>query len=114
MIIKIFIILFVVFALYRTYLRFAKKDITGRELLIWTVLWLLVAGATIIPKQTDVLAQAVGVERGADLLVYISIIVLFFAVFRIIVKLEKMDRDVTAVVRQVALDKSDSDLKSKK
>ena len=103
MIIKIAILLFVVFVLYRTFLRFQHKDITGRELAVWVILWLMVGGATIYPQQTDVLAQAVGVERGADLLVYISIIVLFFVVFKVIVKLEKIDRDITAVVRHTAI-----------
>lgn len=104
--IKVLIILFIFFVLYRTFLRFKQKDITGRELSIWTVFWLLVAGATLAPQQTDVVAQAVGVGRGADLLVYISIIALFFVVFKIIVKLEKIDKDVTEVVRNTAINKN--------
>lgn len=104
--IKVLIILFIFFVLYRTFLRFKQKDITGRELSIWTVFWLLVAGATLAPQQTDVVAQAVGVGRGADLLVYISIIALFFVVFKIIVKLEKIDKDITEVVRNTAINKN--------
>jgi len=103
MIIKIIIIAFILFVLWRTFIRFQKRDITGRELVMWVVFWLLVAGATLAPKKTDVIAQWLGVERGADLLVYLSIIVLFFVVFKIIVKLEKMDRDITKVVRHTAL-----------
>ncbi len=102
-IITVLILLFVAFVLWRTTIRFRRNDITGRELFIWVVFWLLVAAATLVPKQTDVLAQLVGVERGADLLVYISIIVLFFVLFRIIVKLEKIERDITKVVRHTAL-----------
>lgn len=103
MIIKIIIIGFIIFVLYRTLLRFKQGEITPRELTIWTVFWALVIGATLVPQQTDVIAQAVGVERGVDLLVYLSIIVLFFVVFKIIVKLEKVDRDITKVVRNTAL-----------
>ena len=103
MIIKAIIILFIFFVLWRTVLRFKKGDITSRELTIWTIFWLFVAGATLVPKQTDIIAQWLGVERGADLLVYSSIITLFFIVFRIIVKLEKIDRDITKVVREKAL-----------
>lgn len=106
MIIKVVIIAFVVFVLYRTFLRFKQRDITGRELSIWTVFWLLVAGATLAPQQTDLVAKVVGVGRGADLLVYLSIIALFFLVFRIIVKLEKIDKDVTEVVRNTAINKN--------
>lgn len=106
MIIKVVIILFVVFVLFRTWLRFKQKDITSRELSIWTIFWLLVVGATLAPQQTDLIAQAVGVGRGADLLVYLSIIALFFLVFKVIVKLEKIDKDVTEVVRNTAINKN--------
>ncbi len=108
MIIKIVIIIFVLVVLWRTFWRFRRNDITLRELIIWSVFWLLVAVVALVPKATDVVARFVGVERGADLLVYLSIMVLFFAVFKIIVKLEKIDRDVTVVVRKMALDQLDN------
>ncbi|MFA6254799.1 MAG: DUF2304 family protein [Patescibacteria group bacterium] len=108
MIIKIIIILFIVFVFWRTFLRFRKGDITSRELVIWLIFWFLVAAATLVPKKTDAVSQWLGVERGADLLVYLSVIVLFFLVFKIIVRLEKIDRDITKVVRRTALeDKED-------
>ena len=104
MIIKIFIILFILFVLSRIILRFKQGDITSRELVIWLVFWCLVAVVVITPKQTDVIAQFLGVGRGADLLFYLSILVLFFIVFKIIVKLEKIDRDITKVVCEIALE----------
>lgn len=103
MIIKFFILLFIFFVLSRTFIRFKTKDITIQEFIIWSIFWSAVAIATLVPQQTDTLARLVGVERGADLLVYISIIVLFFVVFKIVVKLEKIDRDITKIVRQQAL-----------
>ena len=107
MIIKAIIILFILFVLWRTWLRFKVNDITNRELIIWLFFWFLVIIATLIPQKTDIIAQWLGVGRGADLLVYISIIVLFFIAFRIIVKLEKIDRDITKLVRKKALEKED-------
>ena len=108
MIIKIFIILFIIFVLSRIILRFKQGDITSRELAIWLIFWFLVGLVVAMPKKTDVVAQFLGVSRGADLLVYLSILVLFFIVFKIIVKLEKIDRDVTKVVRKVALDQENN------
>ena len=95
--------------LWRTLLRFRKQDITFREFIIWAIFWLLVGVAALAPKKTDIIAQWLGVERGVDLLVYISIIVLFFIVFKIIVKLEKIDKDITQIVRNTALRKNDQD-----
>lgn len=105
MIIQFIILIFIIFVFSRIIYRFKKGDITVRELFIWFIFWLGVAGAVIMPKKTDIIARLVGVERGADLLVYLSIIVLFFIVFKIIVKVEKIDRNITEIVRQAALEK---------
>ena len=105
MIIKIFLLIFILFVLSRIFFRFRAGDITSRELTIWVIFWLLVALAVAVPQQTDTIAQFLGVSRGADLLVYLSILVLFFIVFKIIVKLEKIDKNITKIVRSTALDK---------
>lgn len=103
MAIKIIILFFILFVLLRTVARFVKKEIRPRELLAWLIFWAAVGAAVILPQTTDILAQQVGVARGADLLVYISVLVLFYAVFKVLVKLEKIDRQITEIVRAVAL-----------
>lgn len=103
---KILAVLFVTFVVYKTSLRLKKGDIHIREFIIWLIFWLLVLAAILVPQQTDVLAQLVGVERGADLLFFVSIVVLFYAVFKIIVKLEKVERNITEIVRNTAIKNS--------
>ena len=84
-------------------MRYKRRDITVGELIIWYIFWALVLGASWQPHLTDRLAELVGVGRGADLLVYVSILVIFFMLFRIIVTIEQHDRDVTKVVREMGL-----------
>ena len=103
MIIQFFIVIFAIFVLAKVILRFKVRDITGRELLAWIVFLLLVILAALWPQKTDVVARLVGVERGVDLLVYISVIVLFFVVFKVAVRLEKIDKQTTKVIRELAL-----------
>ena len=103
MLIQIIFLIIIFFILSRVVLRFKNKEITLKELIGWILFWLMVAVAVIWPKNTDVLAKIVGVSRGADLLVYLSIVVIFFIIFKIIVKLEKIDKDITKIVREVAL-----------
>ena len=95
------------FVVIRTIFRFIKKEIRGRELTAWLVFWVLVTAAVVWPTGTDYLANTVGVGRGVDLLLYISVLVIFYLVFRILVRLEKIDRQITKVVRKVALDEDD-------
>jgi len=103
MLIKFIVIFFVIFAIWRTIVRLKREEIRIVETAIWVIFWLIVGTVAIIPQTTDIVAQFLGVSRGVDLLVYISIVVLFFIIFKIIVKLEKIERNVTKIVRHLAL-----------
>jgi hypothetical protein len=76
--ISIIIILFALFALSRAYLRFKESKISGTELTMWIVIWLAVILVAIIPETSSIISNFLGIERGVDLLVYISIIIIFY------------------------------------
>lgn len=103
MMIKIAILGFIGLVLLRVVARFRSGRMTSRELLVWAFFWLLVAGATIRPQVTDRFAQWLGVERGADLLVYVSVLALFFLVFKLIGQVHDTEEEVTRLVRELAL-----------
>lgn len=107
MLIQILIILFSFFAISRLIKKFRGKDISGKEFYLWLLFWFLVIGATIWFRETDIIASFFGVEKGADLAVYISVITLFYLMFKLIVKIDKMDREITKLVRELALRKDD-------
>jgi len=109
MIIKVFVVFFVIFAIWRTLLRLKKQELRIGEVIVWVVFWLAVAVVAITPQTTDIIAQFVGVSRGIDLLVYISVVVLFFLIFKLIVKLEKIEQSLTKVVRHLSLKDSDEE-----
>jgi hypothetical protein len=44
---------------------------------------------------------------GINFLAYLAILILFYLNFRLRLKVEKMDKDITAVARKIALDKED-------
>lgn len=103
MLIQIIIILFILFAVSRVVLKYKESNISLGELALWLFFWLAAAAVVLWPGSTSFLANLLGVGRGADLIVYLSIILLFYIVFRIFVKLEKIERDITKIVREVGL-----------
>ena len=103
MIIKLLLIVFVVFVVSRILVRFRAGDITRREFFAWIFFWLLVVSAIIWSQETDLLAKLVGVGRGVDLLIYLSILTLFFVMFKVIVHLEKIDRQIVKLISALAL-----------
>ena len=77
--------------------------ITKRESMIWIVVWLVAATALVSPKMTSVLARAMGIGRGADLLLYCSVVVMMIGFLMIYVRLRRLRREMTLLVRHLAI-----------
>jgi small membrane protein len=108
MIIKTFVSIFVVFALSRAYLRHRDGLMNILTLILWNVLWVGIGFFVWWPKVSDLIAHNVGIGRGVDALVYVSIVALFYGIFRIYIKLEFIEREITSLVRNLAFrDKKD-------
>lgn len=105
--IQVLAIIFALFAYSRAILRFKGKNISFREFIFWTIIWVAIIVVALIPGVTGWLSRYVGIGRPVDLLVYISIIALFYLLFRLYVKLDELDQNITKIVRKISLDKKD-------
>lgn len=107
MLIKIILLGFIVFVVGRVIGRWRTGDVGGAEVTLWLLFWAAVASVVIWPQVTDPVAQYMGVARGADLLVYVSVLVLFFLVFRLLATTHRLDRQLTTLTREVAIDRAE-------
>jgi hypothetical protein len=107
-IIQVLIIVFALFALSRAILRFRDNRLTVKELILWGAIWLLIIVSSIIPRLTNIISAFFGMGRGLDLAVYVSVILLFYLMFRLYVKTESLEKEVTLLVRKLAIDNKDS------
>lgn len=101
--IQILLILFFLFALSRVVLRFKNNDLQTGGFVFWFVFWLLAGIIVLWPDSTFIIAKFVGITRGADLIVYLALALLFFLIFKISVKQEKINKQITKIVRSHAL-----------
>lgn len=102
-IIQILMVLFALFAWSRAALRLKDKSIKIGEFIFWSVLWLSLIIFSISPALLQFLSNVLGIQRATDLAIYVSIIVLFYLMFRVYVKVDKQGQEITHVVRNVAL-----------
>lgn len=72
--------------------------------IFWILFWLAGAFAVLWPGSTQMIAGYLGIGRGTDLVLYVSIALIFYLLFRLQVKIEGINRDVTKVVRKNALE----------
>lgn len=110
-IIQFLIVAFALFAIARTFRQFKKGKLTLAFLFLWIVFWLIVGVVVVLPQTTDTLARLVGVGRGVDAIMYVSIIALFYAVFRLLVRIEDVEREITKLVRKLAMEEVDKEKK---
>lgn len=107
MTIQILATFFVALILIKAGSDFFHKKNSGRYLILVSFFWLIVLVVFWRPSLTESLAVFLGVGRGVDAMTYIAIVALFYLVFKLYYKLEKSNRDLTTLVRKIALLEAD-------
>ncbi len=108
MLIQILFVAVLVLALFVTWRRAKQRVIPPLEAFAWSLLWIGAVAVVLLPNVTTRIAQFFGVGRGADFVLYGSVIGLFILVFKLFILHEQLERKLTEMVRKDAL----RDLKS--
>ncbi len=101
--IKIFIIIIALFAISRAFLRFKDRKVSFSGLFFWTVLWILAVIFAFAPQGVSYFADLIGIRSGTDFVAYLSIILLFYMIFRVYVRFETLEQHITQLTRELAL-----------
>ncbi|ADC68885.1 Protein of unknown function DUF2304 [Methanocaldococcus sp. FS406-22] len=96
-------VIFALFALSRVVLQLKRRSISFNEGLFWIFIWSLVVIFLIFPEFFGYVAEFLGVGRGVDALMYISIVVLFYLIYRLYAKIDALERQITHIVREIAI-----------
>ncbi|HSR88879.1 MAG TPA: DUF2304 family protein [Candidatus Udaeobacter sp.] len=107
---QILLVVFFLFALIKVISRFRDGDLSKLGLILWSLFWLAAAGVVLLPNSTAYLAKLAGIGRGADLVVYVSLAAIFFIIFRLLIKIELLNKDITKLTRKIALQDKNKNL----
>lgn len=88
--------------------RHQDRLLSWRSTAWWSLIWLALVWMVWYPSSTQTAADILGIGRGVDLVIYCALVFLFLTVFRLLVKLESLQRDITKVVRRNALENKDT------
>lgn len=103
MIQQIIALVIIVFFISRLYWQKQKQQIGINEFIFWLVFWFVAGLAVASLKWIDRLVADLGFSgNGIEVLLYSSIVILFYFIFRLRLKLEKMERDITKIVREIS------------
>lgn len=101
---QIIALFIIAFFLARIFWQKQKQQIAAGEFIFWLVFWLLAALAIIFLKWIDALAAGFGFSAaGIDILLYFGFAFLFYFLFRVRLRQEKTEKEITKIVRAMAL-----------
>lgn len=76
---------------------------TRREAVVWMLIWMAAAIAIIWPGVTKIIANALGIGRGADLLLYCTVVAMMVGFLMIYARMRRLRRELTLLVRHLAI-----------
>lgn len=101
---QIIALIIIAFFLSRLFWQKQKNQIRANEFIFWLIFWILAAGAIIILKWIDKFVANLGFSgSGIDILIYISVVTLFYLIFKLRLKMEKTEKNITKIVRNIAI-----------
>ena len=87
-----------------------RERVSGHHVLLRRMIGLVVVGLAIVavlwPMLTTYVANAVGVGRGTDLVLYVLVVVFVFNAVAMTQRIHGLERTVTVLVRELAVDRA--------
>lgn len=111
---QILMLVFILFAASRAVMQFRGGSIHFGAMLFWLSIWIVASIAIFFPEETTRLARLAGIGRGVDVVMYLSIALLFYLVFRLHVVMEDTRTSINKLVREISLKEVEGNKKKKK
>jgi hypothetical protein len=85
---------------------YRNQQIVKSEYIFWLIFWLFVSVAILSLQRIDQLVASLGFSAsGISVLTELAVAVLFYFIFRLRLRIAKLDQDVTRLVEALALKK---------
>jgi hypothetical protein len=103
--IQFFLLAFVLAALTKVIHSYTQRWMRSRDFLFWALVWIGTAAIITFPDATSFLAHFLGIGRGADLIIYASLLVSFYLILRLHLTLARLEQEITEIIRVIALER---------
>ena len=104
MIQQLIALIIILFFVSRLFWQKKKNIISLNEFIFWLFFWLASAFAILYIKTIDRLVANLGFSStGINILFYLGTIILFYLILRLRLRLEKIERNLTRIIREIAL-----------
>ncbi len=89
-------------AIIYLYHKISQKKSPGFYIL-WVIIWLFIIIFAFVPELSGYVASFFGIDRGLDFLLIVAVVLMFYLIFKLYMKIDKLQQDITKIVREIAL-----------
>lgn len=103
---QIIALIIILFFLSRILWQRKKGEISSSEYFFWIVFWFIAGLAIISLKWIDSFVADLGFSgSGIEVLLYLGVAMSFYFIFRLRLRQARLEKDITKVVREIAINK---------
>ena len=101
---QIVAVLIIIFFFFRLFLQKKKKQISANEFSFWFIFWFVSLIAILFIKHIDKFVANLGFSgSGIEILFYMAVIILIYLIFRLRIRQEKIEKNITKIVREISI-----------
>ena len=95
----------------RTVRQYIKKKRSVRNMVVWVVFWCTIILLAIIPNEISFkIAELLGFKNNVNAIIFVALGLLFLLVFYLSSTIERLETQITELVRKMALEEEEDEL----
>lgn len=98
------IIIVAIFSILFIYNRLRYKKSTPATFVLFCVVWVFVLVMTFVPDVSTLIAMKFGMGRGLDFISVVGLIICFYLIFKLYIRIEDNEQQMDKLIRQLAID----------
>ena len=83
--------------------RYFKGKNSLITVVLWSIFWIIVSLFAIFPNVSSAFARLFGITRGLDFVIILVFVVLFYTVLKLYFIVDKMQNEISTLVKELAL-----------
>jgi len=100
---QILVLILIAVVIGKAIKRFWLKELSLLLFLTWSGVWVALAVVVMLPGILSWVANFMGIGRGVDLVIYLALFAIFYIVFKIYLRINKIEKNMTELIRKIAM-----------
>ena len=100
---RIFVVIFAILVVSKSYLSYRSKKESLTMTVFWSLTWILICSVTFYPHLIDVVLVDPRARGGAGTVLGIGLIFIYFVIYRVYIKADRIEKQLSKIVRDIAL-----------